>query len=60
MGERNGNVSNVDWKHDVDYLSRQHAHCSVEECFYIGSAALHAGCILGDVVCPCCDAAYIE
>ena len=52
MGEYDGKVAKVYWKHALDCLLKQNARCSVEECVSVGSTALCAGCVLGDVVCP--------
>ena len=60
VGEYDEKVTEVDWKRAVDCLHKQNAHCSVEECVSVGSTDLHAGCILGDVVCPCCSVAQLE
>ena len=60
MGECDGTVAEVDWKCAVDCLRKQNAHCSVKEYVSVGSTALCAGHILGDVVCPCCGVGQLE
>ena len=54
VGEYDGKVAEVDWKHAVDCLRKQNVRCSVKDCVSFGSTALRAGRILGDVVCPSC------
>ena len=60
VGEYDGKVAEVDWKHAVDCLRKQNARCSVEENVCVGSTALRAGSILGDVLCPSCHVAQLE
>ena len=60
MGEYDGKVAEVDWKHTVDCLRKQNVRCSVEDCVSFGSTALHAGRVLGDMVCPCCGVSQLE
>ena len=60
MGEYDGKVAEVDWKHAVDCLRKQNVQCSVEDCVSFGSTDLHAGRVLGDVVCPCCSVSQLE
>ena len=60
VGEHDGKVTEVDWKHAVDCLRKQNARFSIKECVSVGSTALHAGHILGDVVCPCCGVTQLE
>ena len=50
VGEYDRKVVEVDWKHAVDCLHKQNARCSVKECVSVGSTALRAGHVLGDVV----------
>ena len=60
IGEYDGKVAEMNWKHAVNCLHKQNARCSVQERVSVGSTALHAGCILGDVVCPCCGVSQLE
>ena len=60
MGEYDGKVAKVDCKHAVDCLRKQNARCSIKECVSVGSTNLHAGHVLGDVVCPCCGVSQLE
>ena len=60
VGEYGGKVAEVDWKHAIECLPKQNVRCSVKGCVSIGSTALHAGCVLGDVVCPCCGMSQLE
>ena len=60
MGEYERKAGKVDWKCAVDCLHEQNARCSVKEYVSVGFTDLHAGHILGDVVCPSCSVAQLE